>query len=156
VYVLDTNHCTAFIDADPAVLARSHAVGAENLNTSTICRGELIYMAEFSDRPAENLSRVLAFLDRLNVYSVDDDTADAYGRVKSAIFRHFGPKEKAKRRRTTLQQLGFDENDLWIAATALRHDLTVVSTDADFARIQKALPLKVERWHKPPTTSAHP
>jgi tRNA(fMet)-specific endonuclease VapC len=36
-----------------------------------------------------------------------------------------------------------DENDLWIAATALSLNATLVSSDADFKRIAA---LKVESW----------
>lgn len=34
--------------------------------------------------------------------------------------------------------LQITENDLWIAATAITHELTLVAADSDFARLQKA------------------
>lgn len=35
-------------------------------------------------------------------------------------------------------RLQITENDLWIAATAITHDLTLVAADNDFLRVQKA------------------
>ena len=43
--------------------------------------------------------------------------------------------------------LGFDENDLWIAAVALQNDLIVVSSDSDFQRIKQVEnKLTIESW----------
>jgi tRNA(fMet)-specific endonuclease VapC len=42
--------------------------------------------------------------------------------------------------------LGFDENDLWIAAIAYQHNLIVVSADSDFQRIQQVKTLSVDSW----------
>lgn len=35
-------------------------------------------------------------------------------------------------KRTQIQEIGIGENDLWIAATALRHSLIIVTSDSDF------------------------
>jgi tRNA(fMet)-specific endonuclease VapC len=43
-------------------------------------------------------------------------------------------------------KLGFKENDLWIAAIAKQHDLTVVFADSDFRRIRLVEDLKIESW----------
>jgi tRNA(fMet)-specific endonuclease VapC len=144
------------MNGEPSVTQALAANAASLVATSIVVQGELAFMAENALHQEVNLVRVRNLLDSIAITMLDEETAYVYGHVKATLLRHFGPKEKAKRRRTTLQQLGFDENDLWIAATALRHDLTVVSTDTDFSRIQETLPLKVERWHNPPTAPAHP
>ena len=39
-----------------------------------------------------------------------------------------------------------DEHDIWIAATALRYSLTVVSTDSDFERMRQVRAFNLESW----------
>ena len=66
------------------------------------------------------------------------------------FFFRTGPKEKKKRRRYTLQKAGISENDLWIAAVAIANDMTILSCDSDFKRIQEVQPnLHVTSWIKP-------
>ncbi|GAA5530726.1 hypothetical protein Hgul01_04549 [Herpetosiphon gulosus] len=72
-------------------------------------------------------------------------TAHTYGSLKAAVLQHFGPKEKAKQRHTALHQRGFSENDLWIAAIALQYQLTLVSMDSDFQRMQAVVSLPTVR-----------
>jgi tRNA(fMet)-specific endonuclease VapC len=54
------------------------------------------------------------------------------------------------RRRTTARDLGFDDNDLWIAAIALVQGLTVVTSDGDFQRMSAAFALRIDSWLAPP------
>ena len=65
--------------------------------------------------------------------------------------RRFGPKQKNKRRRTRLIDIGVSQHDLWIASIAIQHNLILVSADSDFKRIQTVRDLPVENWYKPTT-----
>ncbi|AVI47060.1 hypothetical protein BL14DL4_01831 [Bacillus licheniformis] len=110
-----------------------------------------MYFAAYrSDKFAENLFAIESFLKDINIYTCDDKVSKAYGELKSKILSHFGPKEKKKRRRYTLQKAGISENDLWIAAVAIANDMTILSCDSDFKRIQEVQPnLHVTSWIKP-------
>lgn len=146
MYLLDTNHCSAIILGQPNVIRRITEVGELNIATCVIVQGELTYMMENSAQRETNLASLAEFIEDIRIYSVTQDTASIYGQLKAALMRQFGPLEKTKRRKTQVTDLGFDENDLWIAAIALQHGLTVVSADSDFQRIQQVRTLTVESW----------
>jgi tRNA(fMet)-specific endonuclease VapC len=116
MHLLDTNHCSYIVDHHPRV------------------------SVEFRSRT------IRSFLDTIGLYRIDEETAIIYSRLKIAIFNQFAPKDQAKRRKTSIQTLGFGDNDLWIAATALQHNLILVSADSDFSRIQQVCPLTLESW----------
>lgn len=146
MYLLDTNHCSLLLDGHSGVAERLRRLDGAQVATCVIVQGELLYMVHHSTRETPNRSALDVFLRTVQILSIDDETADHYGRIKAALFRRFGPREKAKLRRTSLGQLGFTDNDLWIAAIAQRNGLIVVSSDGDFARIAEATPLAHESW----------
>jgi tRNA(fMet)-specific endonuclease VapC len=146
MYLLDTNHCSRIIFGDSAVIDRAAQVGENNLFTCTIVQGELFYMVEKSQRRSENLATLEGFLQDLSVYGVDEQTAQIYGQLKSDIFNYFAPTDVSKRRKASITSLGFGDNDLWIAAIALQHQLTLVSCDSDFQRMQQARSFPLESW----------
>ena len=148
-FLLDTNHCTWLIEGYPDVIQHLHDHWHEPIVTSVIVQGELVFMARNSGRIQENLNRVNAFLQGIEVVPVDPDTAVYYGDLKASLMAHFGPRAGVKRRKIETRQLGFEENDLWIAAVALRHGLTVVTADRDFTRIAEVVDISVERWWRP-------
>lgn len=146
MYLLDTNHCSRILQGHAFVADKLRELGTAPISTCVIVQGELMFMAQKSQMKAENLSRVRKFLKAVRVYPIDDKAADIYGKMKSSILDHFGPKEKAKRRNTYTTQLGFGENDLWIASVAKRFGLIVVSGDKDFERIREVENILLETW----------
>ncbi|QLE53762.1 type II toxin-antitoxin system VapC family toxin (plasmid) [Nostoc sp. C057] len=146
MYLLDTNHCSQAILGNTNVLRRLEYIENSVITTCAIVQGELIDMAERSQRKESNLVLINRFLIGIYIHNVDGFTATIYGQLKAALFNEFAPKEKSKRRKTKITDLGFDENDLWIAAVALQHGLTVVSADSDFQRIQQVRTLTIESW----------
>ncbi len=146
MYLLDTNHCSSIIQGDAAVIRTLREKGSVIVATSVIVWGELMFMAYNSQQKTTNLVRIEEFLSGINIYYLDQETADIYGQFKAEIIEHFGPKEKSKRRRTRIENLGIGENDLWIAAIALRNGLTIVSADSDFQRLAEVRELAVESW----------
>lgn len=146
MYLLDTNHCSAIILGESNVIKRVNEVGEDNIFTCVIVQGELTFMMEKSQRKETNLARLAQFLEDIRIYRITEETATIYGQIKAALFNQFAPKEKSKRRKTKVTELGFDENDIWIAAIALQNNLTVVSRDSDFLRIQQVKALSIESW----------
>src|SRR5204863_7859704 len=128
--------------------------GDTPVSTCVIVRGELVFMAEKSQRRTSNLTLVHRFLQDIRTYGVDEETADIYGQFKADILRRFGPKEKSKLRRAKIEGLGISENDLWIAAIALRNGLTIVSADSDFQRMREVRAFQLESWWSARSTSS--
>ena len=149
MYLLDTNHCSKILSGHSGISRKLKLLGEVRVATCVVVQGELVYMAEKSANPADNRETVAHFLDDIEVFLIDEKTANVYGKLKAALIARFGPREKAKLRRIDIERLGFRENDIWIAATASRHGLTIVTADSDFRRMQQAVDLDVESWWTP-------
>lgn len=125
-FLLDTSVVVAFLRGDPAVTQRINA--AEELFISSIVLGELYLGARLSARAEENVSEIESFATLTRVISCDQGTADLYASIKLRL--------RAKGR-------PLPENDIWIAATAQQHRLTLVSRDAHFQEVDD---LAVTAW----------
>ncbi|XOF33780.1 MAG: type II toxin-antitoxin system VapC family toxin [Candidatus Electrothrix sp. YB6] len=103
-------------------------VTAEEVFIPAAVIGELFYGAKKSGRPEENCLRIEEFAADNAVLSCDTETARLYGEVKNNLRRKGRP---------------IPENDIWIAATALQHDLTLVSRDVHFSAVEG---IRLSKW----------
>ncbi|MBD2212655.1 type II toxin-antitoxin system VapC family toxin [Nostoc linckia FACHB-104] len=146
MYLLDTNHCSFLMEGVPSVANHLRSLGQVQLATSVIVAGELRFMAQNSQEKAANLIKINLFLRRINLYGIDKETTEIYGDFKSEIIKQFAAKDKNKRKTTKLHTIGISENDLWIAATAIRHSLIIVSCDSDFERMRQVREFSLQSW----------
>jgi tRNA(fMet)-specific endonuclease VapC len=146
MYLLDTNHCSLILLTNHKIINEIENAGETNIATTMITVGELTFMAENSKYREDNLNRLDIFLADMRVYYADEPTAKIYGKIKAGLIKKFGPKQKTKRKTIKITQLGFDENDIWIAAIAIRNQLTLVSGDSDFFRIKTIIDFPLENW----------
>jgi tRNA(fMet)-specific endonuclease VapC len=126
-FLLDTNVVVAALKQEQATLARVEDA-AGSLFVPAIALGELYFGARKSARVGENFRRIGGFADRANILPCDGDTARLYGEVKDGLRRKGRP---------------IPQNDLWIAAVALQHDLMLVSRDSHFEHVEG---LELQRW----------
>lgn len=148
MYLLDTNHCSfVLVQKDAQVIQKLESLIIDSeISINTIIYGELMLMVEKSQRQQENLALLNAFVRKLKVYSIDETTSKIYGKFYVEIFDKFAPTEKAKRRKFNIKDAGVRINDLWIACTAIQHDLIIASEDSGFRVMNQVRNLKVECW----------
>ena len=125
-YLLDTNIVIAIFGQDASVL--TNLKDASEVFVPSIVIGELYYGAYKSMRVADNILRTEEFVAKNIILGCDTATSQIYGRMKSAL--------RAKGR-------PLPENDIWIAAIAEQHALTVATRDTHFSEIDG---LATEAW----------
>lgn len=123
--LLDTNAVSALFNQD-AVLKKQ--LGDMRLLVPSIVVGELYFGAYKSGRVQHNIAQLEKFLDQNEVLICASETGKYYGQIKQQL--------KAKGR-------PIPENDIWIAAIAVQHDLALVTRDAHFNIIDT---LTIESW----------
>ncbi len=124
--LLDTNVVIALFADDSALAVKINET--EDISVPAVVIGELFYGANKSGRPEENTKRINEFASDNMVLNCDTDTAKWYGKIKNRL------REKGRT---------IPENDIWVAAIALQHDLILVSRDKHFEKVEE---LKLERW----------
>lgn len=125
-FLLDTNIVIALFARDAAVQASLGV--AEEVFVSSVVLGELYYGAYKSTRIDENIAVITEFAANNTLLSCDPVTAREYGRIKDGL------RAKGK---------PIPENDIWIGATAIQHNLTLVTRDGHFEEVKG---LSVEAW----------
>jgi tRNA(fMet)-specific endonuclease VapC len=125
-YLVDTSILIGLFAAETVV--KEKLAQASEVFIPSIAVGELYYGAWKSQRHRENIAQVDELVVGSVVLGCNAETARWYGEVKNAL---------------QLKGRPIPENDLWIAAIALEHDLVVATRDAHFGEIDT---LKVEMW----------
>ncbi len=117
--MLDTNIVIALF-ADEAIVKENLAQASEVFIPSIVI-GELCYGARRSGRIEANLARIDELVASSTILVCDAETARHYGEVKNKL---------------RLKGRPLPENDIWIAALALQHDLILVTRDAHFQEVE--------------------
>jgi tRNA(fMet)-specific endonuclease VapC len=125
-YLLDTNIVIALFAGDLPV--KKHIATAEEVFIPATVIGELFFGALKSGRPKANSARIESFAVSNTVLACDIGTSREYGRIKNLLHKKGHP---------------IPENDIWIAALATEHGLTLVSRDEHFKQIDE---LKRAAW----------
>ena len=125
-YLLDTNVVIALFANDSAV--KNNLAKADEVFIPSIAIGELCFGARKSARVEENLERIDEFVANNVVLACDAETARRYGEIKNVLRVKGHP---------------IPENDIWIAAIALQHDLTLATRGTHFGEIEN---LRVIAW----------
>ncbi|MBI2678165.1 MAG: type II toxin-antitoxin system VapC family toxin [Candidatus Koribacter versatilis] len=117
-YLLDSNIVIALFSGEPAVSEQLSA--AEYSALSVIVYGELLAGALRSARVEDNVERLRRFARMVPLLCCDSSTAEEFASISVRLRRKGKP---------------IPENDVWIAATARQHGLTLVSRDQHFAEV---------------------
>lgn len=117
-FLLDTNIVISLF-ADDAII-KQNLTQADEIFIPSVVIGELCYGAWKSGRFKANLARVEEFTAVSTILPCDAETARQYGEVKNKL---------------RLKGRPLPENDIWIAALALQHNLIVVTRDAHFQQV---------------------
>jgi tRNA(fMet)-specific endonuclease VapC len=118
-YLLDTNIIIALFASESSIM--DSLAQADETFLPSIALGELHYGARKSGRSQENLERIEALVANGTIIACDADTARQYGDVKNKL---------------RIKGRPLPENDVWIAALALQHGLTLVTRDSHFQEVE--------------------
>jgi len=124
--LLDTNIVIALFAQDASVLQQLET--ADEIFIPAVVLGELYFGANKSKRAANNLTRLDEFTLSNIILGCDVETAKIYGSIKNKLRETGHP---------------IPENDIWIAATAIQHQLTLVTRDSHFDFVEN---LNKVRW----------
>ena len=125
-FLLDTSIVIALFAEDTSV--EEHLKEAEEVFIPSIVLGKLYFGVRKSGRIRQNLKRIDELAISSAVLACDLGTAREYGEIKGAL------QEKGR---------PIPENDIWIAAIARQHGLTLVTRDEHFKEVEH---LNIEVW----------
>ncbi len=124
IYLLDTNAISDLMREDARIEGWiAGLTPVDRIVTCTVVRGEILFgiaRLPIGKRRTELEETSLQFLNAFRCEPIPERAADLYAHLKVARQQ---------------QGLTLDENDLWVAATALAIGAGLVTRDGDFAGI---------------------
>jgi len=125
VYLLDTSVISALMRANARMATWLSSIGVDDrVATCTIARGEILFGLERlapGRRRTDLEGKARKLFAAVPWEPIPPAAGDVYANIKVAQQR---------------RGLSIDENDLWMAATALAVSATLVSRDSDFQGIE--------------------
>ena len=116
---LDTNIVIRLLKNDKAVI---NLLSHKSMTYLPVpVTAELLFAAQNSGRPKENLKTYNEFIDTCRVLNITRKTADRYSTVRLQL------KQKGR---------PIPENDLWIAAVCIENNLPIITADAHFDNVE--------------------
>lgn len=130
MYLLDSNICVYFLRGNRNIANHIKSVGWGNCYISEITVAELLYGAECSASKKVNESTIMSFCECLHVLPI------------SGVIAEFARQKAVLRKKGEL----IEDSDLWIAATAVAHDMQLVTENVKhLGRLQN---VRIETWTK--------
>lgn len=124
IYLLDTNAFSDLLREHPAIESRMAVLSdQDSIAICSVVRGEILYgivRLPEGKRRTELMSKADKLFATLPCEAVPESAGDHYANVKSSSYN---------------KGLALDENDLWIAATALASGAVLVTRDNDFQAV---------------------
>lgn len=132
MYLLDTTACIRVLNrSSESIVSRLESMRPSQLRLCSVVKAELIFGARNSARPAENLRVLRDFFEPFRSLPFDDECSEHYGSIRHELERRGRP---------------IGPNDLMIAATAITHDLVLVTHNtSEFSRV---VGLRWEDWEE--------
>jgi predicted nucleic acid-binding protein len=119
-YLLDTDWAVSFLNGRPNAVELVGTVADDGIAISIVTCGEVFEGLLSIATAPQQVAQFTAFVNTIDILVPDLDVAHHYAKIRAEL-----------RSRGLL----IADNDLWIAATALANDLTLVTRDQHFARV---------------------
>ncbi len=115
--LIDTNIYAAFKRNDPVAVEILRMV--EYIGINTVALGEILGGFKGGNKEADNKRELNQFFDspRVDILEIDEETAEFYAKI------YWDLKKKAT---------PIPTNDMWVAASAMRHGLSLFTYDEHF------------------------
>ncbi len=132
MFLLDTDTIIYSLKGIDAVVRNLSNHQRDPLKISVISLMELYYGAYKSQKTTANLAKVRRIENAFDILSVDFSIAETFGTIKSQLESQGTP---------------LDDFDIAIAASALAHNLTLITNnEKHFRRVEG---LKLDNWAQP-------